>query len=320
MKMFRQTRGIFALILVAVFSSAQLWAQTLVPNAPGRHRIEVRSSADGSLQPSYLYLPPQLAEPAPLAVLLHSWSFDLEQRDSTVEAEARARGWILLAPNFRGRNDHPQACGSPTAQQDILDAVSWTREHYRVDGRRIYLLGRSGGGYMAMLMAARHPEPWAAASAWVGISDLREWYAAHSDDQYGEMMRACFGGSPSASTLTDREYQARSPVSHLSTTLGVPMDLAAGRFDRVVSVSHTLRAFQLLAPGVLTDADVDALLQPGPGLANPSPTDTASDGLLGRRIFLRRTAGPYRVTVFDGEHEWVPRAAIVWLADQRKPR
>jgi dipeptidyl aminopeptidase/acylaminoacyl peptidase len=315
----RQTRGVLALLLVALPSSVPLWAQELVPNTPGRHRIEVRSSADGSMQPSYVYLPPQLAEPAPLAVLLHSWSFDLEQRDFTVEAEARARGWILLAPNFRGRNDHPQACGSSAAQQDILDAVAWTRRHYQVDGRRIYLLGRSGGGYMAMLMAARHPEPWAAASAWVGISDLREWYASHRDDQYGEMMRACFGGSPTASTLIDGEYRARSPISHLSATLPVPLDLAAGRADSVVSVSHTLRAFQLLAPGALADAEVDALLQPGPGLPRPSPADTASDPLLGRRIFLRRSAGPSRVTVFEGEHEWIPRAAIAWLAEQRKP-
>lgn len=319
MEFCKQTCTALAILLFATPSSVALWAQAAVPNAPGRHRIEVRSSADGSLQPSYVYLPAQLVEPAPLVVLLHTWSSDLEQRDSTVEAEAQARGWILLAPNFRGRSDHPQACGSPVAQQDILDAVVWIRSHYQVDGRRIYLLGMSGGGYMTMLMAVRHPEPWAAASAWVGISDLRDWYTAHSEDRYGEMMRACFGGSPAASALTDGEFQARSPVTHLSARHPVPMDLAAGRFDAIVSVSHTLRAFQLLAPGVLADTDVDALLQPGPGLPRPTPADTTSDSLLGRRIFLRRVAGPSRVTVFDGGHEWLPRAAIAWLADHRKP-
>jgi len=29
--------------------------------------------------------------------------------------------------------------------------------------------------------------------------------------------------------------------------------------------------------------------------------------------------GNSRVTIFDGGHEWLPGAAIGWLADQRKP-
>jgi dienelactone hydrolase len=290
------------MLLLVAPSSAALGAQAAVPNSPGRHRIEVQSSADGSLQPAYLYLPIQLVRPAPLAVLLHTWSVDLEQRDSTVEVEAQARGWLLLAPNFRGRNDHPQACGSPAAQQDILDAVAWIRSHYPVDGRRIYLLGLSGGGYMTMLMAGRHPGPWAAASAWVGISDLRDWYAAHSGDRYGEA-----------------EFRARSPLTFLSSRQRVPMDLAAGRFDSTVSVSHTLRAFQAVAPGILAKADIDALLGPGPGLPRPTVADTSRDPVLGRRIFLRRVAGPSRVTIFEGGHEWLPHAAIAWLAAQRKP-
>jgi hypothetical protein len=97
------------------------------------------------------------------------------------------------------------------------------------------------------------------------------------------------------------------------------MDLAAGRSDSIVSVSHTLRAFQALAPGLITDAEVDALIRPGPGLARPTLADTTSDPLVGRRIFLRRVAGPFRLTIFDGGHEWMPRAAMAWLADQRKP-
>jgi len=315
----RLLSALFGLLLLAMPSSMALWAQAAVTDSPGRHRIEVRSSADLSLQPSYVYLPTRRAEPAPLAVLLHTWSNTLEQRDSTVEAEAEARGWILLAPDFRGRNDHPEACGSSVAQQDILDAVEWVRRHYAVDHRRIYLLGMSGGGFMTMLVAARHPDPWAAASAWVGISNLRDWYAAHSTDRYGEMMRGCFGGSPATSDHIDRAFQGRSPVTHLRARQRVPMDLAAGRSDSIVSVSHTLRAFQALAPGLITDAEVDALIRPGPGLARPTLADTTSDPLVGRRIFLRRVAGPSRLTIFDGGHEWMPHAAMAWLADQQKP-
>ena len=307
------------LALLAVGLAGVLHAQEAVPSAPGRHRIEVRSSVDGSLQPAYLSLPTPTRSPAPLAVLLHTWSFDAEQRDSTVEREARERGWLLLTPNFRGRNDHPEACGSDVAQQDILDAVAWTRQHYPVDKRRIYLLGLSGGGYMTMLMAARHPGPWAAASAWVGISDLRDWYAVHESDQYGAMMRGCFGGGPEISASTAAAYRTRSPITYLrKRKKPVPLDLAAGRFDSTVALSHTLRAFQAVAPGSVSDEDIAALLGPGPGLLRPMIADTTADPVLGRRLFLRRKAGASRVSIFDGGHEWLPRAAVAWLADHRK--
>lgn len=288
---------------------------------PGRHRIEVTSTSDGTRQASNLFVPP--AKPAggsryPVAVLMHTWSYDLDQPFPDVEAEAAARRWLLLVPNFRGRNDHPEACGSPLAQQDILDAVAWVRAHYPVDDSRIYLLGLSGGGFMTMLMAARHPALWTAASAWVGISDLVNWYAAHQTDDYGRMMRACFGGKPTEDPKSAAKARARSPLTHLTPRLRVPLDLAAGRGDSTVSFTQSLRAFQRIAPGTITSAEIEQLLAPGRGLIAPAATDTAADALFGRRIFLRRTAGASRVTIFDGDHEWIPRAAMAWLADHRK--
>jgi acetyl esterase/lipase len=316
-----QLRVTLAILALSVDCAAALPAQTPMPTSPGRHRIEVRSSVDGSVQPSYLYLPPLPSRPGaqmPLAVMLHTWSFDLEQRDTTVEAEARARGWILLSPNFRGKNDHPEACGSRLAQQDILDAVASVRASYAVDARRIYVLGLSGGGYLTMLVAAKHPDLWAAASAWVGISDLREWYAAHGGDNYGRMMRACLGGAPEESDSIGAEYRDRSPITYLTPTVRVPLDIAAGRFDSTVAVSHSLRAFQAIAPSALSNREIESLVAPGPGLIAPAAADTASDRVLGRRVYLRRVAGPHRVTVFEGGHEWLPRAAIDWLAKQQK--
>lgn len=304
-----------------LLASRSLLAQVAAPASPGRHRVEISSSADGSVQPSYVIVPlrPGNAEPMPLAVVLHTWSFDLEQRQPELEAEAATRGWLLLSPNFRGRNDHPDACGSSLAQQDVLDAVKWVRSHYQIDERRIYVLGLSGGGYMTMLMAARNPDLWAAASAWVGISDLGAWYATHNGDDYGRMMRACFGGSPGGNKAIADELLARSPIRYLRPGLNVPLDLAAGRFDSTVSIAHSLRAMQALAPRSVTNDEIDLLLGSGPGLTRPTPSDTATDPVLGRRIFLRRTAGSSRITIFDGAHEWNARAAVDWLAQHRKP-
>ncbi|MBA3638463.1 MAG: prolyl oligopeptidase family serine peptidase [Acidobacteria bacterium] len=236
------------LLLVGSVASGLRAVQTqeLPPLPQGRQRIQVTSSLDGSLQDSYLIVPASRSSGAarrPLAVLLHTWSNDLEQRQPEVEAEAEARNWLLLAPNFRGRSDHPEACGSRFAQQDILDAVAWVRSHYAVDEQRVYVLGLSGGGFMTMLMAARYPQSWAAASAWVGISDLRAWYDEHEADDYGKMMRACLGGSPKDSDEIATTYRERSPLTYLRAGLDVPFDLAAGKDDPTVSVRHTLQAF-----------------------------------------------------------------------------
>jgi poly(3-hydroxybutyrate) depolymerase len=308
--------------LSAAVGSCAAETQDPPPVPSGRQRIRVPSSSDGTLQDSYLILPSARRDTnarRPLAVLLHTWSNDLEQRQPEVEAEAEARDWLLLIPNFRGRNDHPDACASPLAQQDVLDAVAWVRARHAVDEKRIYLLGLSGGGFMTMMMAARYPQTWAAVSAWVGISDLRAWYDEHRDDNYGAMMRACFGGSPSESDKVAAVYRERSPLSHLRPGLELPIDLAAGRNDPTVSVRHTLQAFRALAPDALSETELANLLPQGPGLPSPSGADTERDPLIDRRIFLRRTAGPVRVTIFDGAHEWFPKAAVAWLALHRHP-
>jgi dienelactone hydrolase len=287
----------------------------------GRRRIEIKSSADGSFQPSYLTVPDRSSSDAterPLAILLHTWSNDLEQRFPEIEGEISSRGWLLLQPNFRGRNDRPQACGSTLAQQDILDAVDWVRSHFPVDDRRIYLFGESGGGHMTLLMAARYPERWTAASAWVGISDLTTWYEAHQADTYGEMMRGCFGGSPVESDGSAREALARSPITYLKPGLALPIDIAAGRSDSIVSVEQSLRAFNAIVPNAISEQEIRQLLGSGPGLTMPTVADTAIDPTFGRRIFLRRTAGLSRLTVFEGGHEWLAGSIMAWLEAQNK--
>jgi len=79
-----------------------------------RTRVLVKSTADGTDQPCYVTLPEGIEntpEPAPLVLLLHPWSFGVEHRQESFEAEAIDRGWILAVPHFRGPNDHPDACG-----------------------------------------------------------------------------------------------------------------------------------------------------------------------------------------------------------------
>jgi poly(3-hydroxybutyrate) depolymerase len=294
-----------------------------------RRKIMVASSVDGTPQANYLMFPQEMSEqgpPRPLLVSLHTWNADVEQRQPDMEAAALRRGWFYLFPNFRGANDHPDACASPRAQQDIIDAVQWVAAHYPIDRARIYLTGKSGGGHIAMMMAARWPSRWAAVSAWVGISDLASWHARHAEDQYGQMLRQCCGGRPGDSPDVDLQYRNRSPLPFLAGAIDVPLELAAGVHDGhagSVPIRQTLDAFNAVARAqnaqVVGDDEIEQLSRPNGRLDHPRPDDQKDDPKFGRAIYLRRTAGKARVTIFEGGHEWIAEAAADWLEQHVKP-
>ena len=155
-------------LLAALVSGFALGCGSEEPPRPAERSEVAIPRADGSTQPAFITTPDEYSPdrgPYPLLVSLHSWSFGHEQRQQELEYLAQWGGMIYLFPDFQGRNDNPDACGSEKAQQDILDAVEWAKQNYPVDPERIYLTGSSGGGHMTLLMAGRHPEVWAAASA-----------------------------------------------------------------------------------------------------------------------------------------------------------
>lgn len=273
--------------------------------------------------------PDSASRPAPLLVYLHSWSGDYRQNNAPWQAAASERGWVFLHPNFRGVNDHPEACGSALARQDILDAIEAVAAQGAIDRQRIYLAGTSGGGHMALLMAGYHPDRFSAVSAWVGISDLAEWYRFHvkngREDHYAQMTVASLGGKPGDSPAIDAEYRARSPLFQLMRARDVPLDIAAGVTDGKtgsVPISHSLLAFNVVAKAQgqeeISAAEM-AELREKEQLAAPRPSDQADDESLGRQVMLRREAGRSRVTIFNGGHEGLPRAACTWLERQLRP-
>ena len=131
-----------------------MWAGSALSGAEPLQEIHFTSTLEGSQQPALFWAPESArTEATPLLVLLHTWSGNYRQDNRVWHEPAQSRGWIYLQPDFRGRNDSPEACGSALARQDILDAMAFVEENYRVDHDRIYLAGTSGGGHMAMRMA-----------------------------------------------------------------------------------------------------------------------------------------------------------------------
>ncbi|MEX0727683.1 MAG: prolyl oligopeptidase family serine peptidase [Planctomycetaceae bacterium] len=292
-------------------------------------KVEIVSSADGTEQPSLVWVPENVGEqPRPLLICLHTWSGDYTQDNSPWLKEAVGRGWLFIHPHFRGMNNTPAACGSKLARQDILDALAWMQDHYPVDNGRIYLAGASGGGHMTMLMAGHHPDRFSAASAWVGISDIAEWYRFHvkdgKPDDYAQHILDALGGPPGASKEIDADYRDRSPIFHLAGAVEIPLDIAAGVMDGhtgSVPIQHSLLAYNVLAKKqklpTLPEDEIEELWV-NHKLSHPTGSDRGIDESYGREIVLRRTAGKTRITLFDGGHEGLPHAACEWLAKQKR--
>ena len=323
-----------SLVFVAVVASAaalQAQSDQSPPKAPLPRLTEVRlaSSLDGEEQP-VLYWAPETAtsKSTPLLVFLHSWSGDYRQDNSKWQRQAVERGWIYLHPNFRGPNRSPRACGSKFARQDILDAMDFALSKFKVDVNRVYLAGTSGGGHMAMLMAGHHAGRFSAVSAWVGISDIAEWYRFHLKDgkpqKYAQMILKSLGGPPGENKERDADYRDRSPVFHLDKVGELPIQICAGINDGhtgSVPIAHSLRAFNVIARSrsdeVITD-EVITRLSDRKRVRQSSSALLAESRGFGRDVLFKQQSGPASVIIFDGGHEGLPVPACEWLTDQRK--
>jgi pimeloyl-ACP methyl ester carboxylesterase len=295
--------------------------------------IQFTSTKDGTQQPALFYVPPGAAATdqgprVPLLVFLHAWSDNYlspagNSRKEVMD-ESRRRGWILIAPNFRGPNDHPGACASDEAVQDVIDSVDYAKRNALVDEKRVYLLGSSGGGFMSLLMATRAPQLWTAVSVWVPITDLVAWHEFSKatgpewNNKYDKMMEACFGGPPDTPERA-QEYRRRSPLPFLAQAKGIRIYIDSGIRDghprNAVPLSHSLLAFNALvranglADHALADSDVETMTNEA-RIPIHLAAEREEDPLRRHKILFRRAAGPVHLTIFDGGHAVDPRTGI----------
>jgi len=208
--------------------------------------LQITSTIDGSKEP-VLFDFPQGKTNVPLFVGLHTWSFDRFNQVDAMLPLCQERDWALLLPEFRGANlsNNPraqQACASALAIQDVIDAVDTIAQNYAIDPTQIFLMGGSGGGHMALMMAGHAPNKWRAISAWVPVTDLATWYG--ENEKYAPHIVACCGGKPGESTDIDRAYQERSPMSFLDTIAQANLYVHHGRHDPSVPYTHTYKLAQ----------------------------------------------------------------------------
>lgn len=206
-----------------------------------QQELLIQSTLDGSMQPSLFYKSAS-AEKRPLLVGLHTWSYDRFNQIKNMLPVAEEHDFNLLLPEFRGKNlaENPhcrEACGSELAKQDIQDAIDYVIAHENVDPENVFLLGLSGGGHMALLMAGKCPEYFKAIGSFVPVTDLRKF--VKESKIYRKSVFDCCGED-------EAELLKRSPVNYIDTIAKANLKIFHGKYDPIVPVSHSITLFNQL--------------------------------------------------------------------------
>ncbi len=290
--------------------------------------VSFKSSLDGSMQGTWFSPPPSAAVPAPLLVVLHTWSFGMDYSEprGSYFPMAVDRGWAFLAPDFRGPNRRPEACGSDLAVQDVLDAVAWAKANARIDDDRVFVAGASGGGHMALLLAGRAPELWAGVYAACPIFDIADWHRQRAPkggkkSQYAVDIEMSCGGLPEE---RPEEYARRSPRTFIAAARAAEthVDICTGIHDGhsgSVPVSHAIEAFNALADAgdAIGAEDIariveDEAIPPHLAFAGSDPF------FAGKPVLLRRESANARLTIFEAGHAGNYAACVDWFSRQRR--
>jgi cephalosporin-C deacetylase-like acetyl esterase len=284
---------------------------------------DYKSSYDNKMQKALVYYA-KSKEARPLVVALHTWSNTFQNSASYCRFAQKA-DVHLIGPDFRGKNTvgNPLSMGSDAAVADIVSAVEWMKKQVKVDPERIYIIGGSGGGHMALLMAGRHPEIWAGVSAWCPISDLKKWCAFHKGKGYGSHIIRNLNGDPRSNEAAAKAAAQRSPVTWLHRAKEVAVDIATGIHDGhkgSVPISETFNAYNCIAEKADQVPQETIAFMVEKEQAPAGLPEFKDPGYGRRKVHYRKISKNVRVTIFEGGHHILSPYGFAWLMQQRKGR
>jgi acetyl esterase/lipase len=151
---------------------------------------------------------PESKELLPAIISVHGgrWVGGHKRDTSAIKVEQWAGfGFFAMSIDYRLRDCTP----APACYQDLQCAIRFVHanaEKYRVDPKRVFLIGQSAGGHLVSLAATIGDGPWSRTGGWDSASN--EIAAAPSLD-WGKLW-----GPPGVESVGDREQA--SPNRHVS--------------------------------------------------------------------------------------------------------
>ncbi|HET9341464.1 MAG TPA: alpha/beta hydrolase [Candidatus Eremiobacteraceae bacterium] len=177
--------------------------------------------------------------PVVFAIYGGAWQWGSPDNDATLNRYLAARGYAVFALDYR----HAPAYEFPTPLGDVraeIALVTSQAKKYRIDTRRMAILGHSSGGQMAELSAFAPGTPFRALVSFSGAVDLTMGYEfPPSPDPIGvpEIISSYMGGTP---VQMPGRYHAASPIDNVRCG-SPPTLLIYGNRDHVVDFRSALR-------------------------------------------------------------------------------
>lgn len=215
-------------------------------------KISYRSRADNLEIPAFVFQPLHRQGPKshPALVWVHE---DVRGRlyphYIPYIREATARGYLVIAPEYRGSIGYGKALYDAidyggTEVDDVVTAVEVLKTRYpQVDRERIGIIGWSHGGMITLLSAFRQPALFKAAAAIVPVSNLVQraaWKGIEYQKRIDPQNR--HGETPSERRQL---YKERSPLYSVDK-LRIPLLVHVARNDEDVDIEEAMALIDAL--------------------------------------------------------------------------
>jgi dipeptidyl aminopeptidase/acylaminoacyl peptidase len=235
-------------------------------------KITYRSRAGDLDIPAFVFQPLKLrgAKGHPAIVWVHeNIRGHLYEHYIPYIREATAKGYIVIAPEYRGSIGYGQAFSDAidyggTEVDDVTTAADVLKAKYpQVDPARIGIMGWSHGGMITLLSIFRNPTLFKSAVAMVPVTNLFQRLAYKGVERQHQLIDPAnrYGGLPAERRDI---YKDRSPVYSVDK-LQIPLYVGVTRNDEDVNIEEDMQL-------------VDALRARKPALAETMVYDNPPGG------------------------------------------
>ena len=199
----------------------RLAVASLSPTALPTSQMVTYKSFDGSLVSALVTMPANLKRDGanPAIVVPHGGpTGKTEDYFDDVAAALASRGYIVIAPNFRGSTGYGRpfqlANYDDLGGGDLKDTVAAKQflvDTGYVDPKRVGIFGGSYGGFMTLMALAKTPDEFAAGVQWFGIINWRTMYR-----DMDEVLKAYLRGLMGTPASNPAGYDRASPLTYIA--------------------------------------------------------------------------------------------------------
>lgn len=199
----------------------QLALASLRPEALAGSQMVTYTSFDGTRISALVTMPANLKRDGsnPAIVIPHGGpTGKTDDYFDDIAAALASRGFIIIAPNFRGSTGYGKAFQAANYDDmgggdltDVIAAKQFLVQSGYVDPKRVGIFGGSYGGFMTLMAIGKAPDEFAAGVQWFGIINWRTMYR-----DMDEVLKAYLRSLMGTPEENPEGYDRASPLTYLA--------------------------------------------------------------------------------------------------------